>query len=136
MLTGSSPIFAAADVPAIRRTPTVDEYRSVVGSDFYKGDVAVDVYERMYAGVVALKSNGEVIGTVRIMLDAPGWYSIWDVPVLPDWQGQRIGTTMMEKALDIVREASPGAFVYLFTYKHEFYERLGFSKESVDIVKV
>ncbi|MFO0769047.1 MAG: GNAT family N-acetyltransferase [Nitrospiraceae bacterium] len=68
-----------------------------------------------------------------MMHDAPGWFSIWDVAVVPDWQGQRIGSTMMHEALEMIREASPGAIVHLFTYKHGFYERLGFAKETVSM---
>ena len=36
----------------------------------------------------------------------------------------------------VVSEESPGAFVYLFTFKHGFYERLGFSKETLSMRKV
>ena len=67
------------------------------------------------------------------MCDAPGWFSIWDVAVVPEWQAQRIGSTMMKEALEMIREASPGAIVHLFTYKHGFYERLGFTKETACI---
>lgn len=122
-------------IEILRRMPTVEEYNRVSESP-YKCAVAADILDRTWAGVVAASPEGEVIGTVRIMYDAPGWFSIWDVAVQPDWQGNRIGTAMMEAALEIVREASPGAFVYLFTFKHEFYERIGFTKESVHMLKV
>ncbi|HEY3782089.1 MAG TPA: GNAT family N-acetyltransferase [Fimbriimonadaceae bacterium] len=123
-------------VELVRRLPTAEEYTDVVGSGFFKEGILAQVLERAWAGVVALNPNGKVIGTVRIMYDSPGWFSIWDVAVLPAWQGQRIGTAMMEEAFKIVREESPGAFVYLFTTKHEFYERIGFEKESVEMIRV
>ncbi len=131
-----APTAFPTGVEILRRKPTLEEYQQVVGSAVYNKAGASGVFERSWAGVVATDPAGEVIGTVRVMYDAPGWFSIWDVAVLPDWQGQRIGTAMMEAALEIVREESPGAFVYLFTYRHEFYERIGFDKGSVDIVKV
>jgi predicted N-acetyltransferase YhbS len=85
---------------------------------------------------VATAPDGEVIGTTRVMRDAPGWYSIWDVAVRPDWQGRRIGTALVQDAIDFVREESPGAWLYLFTTKHRFYERLGFGTESVTMMRV
>ena len=82
---------------------------------------------------MALSPAGEAIGVLRIMQDASGWFSIWDVAVLPSWQAQGIGSKMMEEALAMVREASPGAIVYLFTYEHGFYERLGFKEETASV---
>lgn len=123
-------------VQIVRRMPTVEEHERVAGSSFYKDGTPSGILDRTWKAVVATDSNGEAIGTTRIMYDAPGWFSIWDVAVLPDWQGRRIGTAMMEAALDIVHEESPGAFVYLFTFKHGFYERLGFSKGTVEMRKV
>ena len=118
------------------RMPTSEEHQRVAGSEFYKKGVPAGVLERTWKAVVATDRNEEVIGITRIMYDAPGWFSIWDVAVLPKWQGQRIGTAMMEAALDIVKQESPGAFVFLFTFKHGFYQRLGFNKETVDMRKV
>ncbi|MBX3119591.1 MAG: GNAT family N-acetyltransferase [Fimbriimonadaceae bacterium] len=123
-------------VKIVRRMPTQQEYDTVAGSAFYKDGAPEGVLDRTWQGIVAINPDGEVIGTTRIMYDAPGWFSIWDVAVLPDWQGKRIGTAMMEEAIEIVREEAPGAFVFLFTFKHGFYERLGFSKGSVHMLKV
>lgn len=123
-------------VQVIGRRPTVDEHAKVAGAEFYGGDVAEDILAQTWSGVVALSPDGETIGTLRIMRDAPGWYSVWDVAVSPDWQGQRIGTKMMEKALEMVRAESPGAFVHLYTFKSKFYERLGFTLGSVHQIKV
>jgi ribosomal protein S18 acetylase RimI-like enzyme len=116
-----------------RRLPTSDEYRAVAGREFYQGNVLDGILEHSWSGAVALDPANRVVGTVRIMQDAPGWFSIWDVAVLPDWQGQRIGSEMMKDAMAAIQEASPGANVFLFTYKHEFYERFGFAKETVSM---
>jgi ribosomal protein S18 acetylase RimI-like enzyme len=124
------------DVEIVRRMPTLEEFQRVAGKAFYNDGMPTGILERTWRAVVATGERGEVIGTTRIVFDAPGWFSIWDVAVLPDWQGRRIGTAMMEAALEIVHEESPGAFVYLFTFKHGFYERLGFDKGGVQIRKV
>jgi len=118
------------------RMPTVEEFQEVAGREFYKDGVPAGFLARTWQGVVATSPDGEAIGVVRIMYDSPGWFSIWDVAVHPDWQGQKVGTAMMEAALEIIRQESPGAFVHLFTFKHAFYERLGFGKESVTMRKV
>lgn len=116
-----------------RRNPTTDEYAGVAGPSFGHKETPPGLLERTWNGVVARSPDGETIGVLRIMWDAPGWFSIWDVAVVPDWQSQRIGSTMMKEALELIREASPGAIVHLFTFKHGFYERLGFTKETVSM---
>lgn len=124
------------DIQIHPRLPTAKEFQRVAGEVFYRDGIPPGVLEKAWGGVVALSPNGEAIGTVRIMHDAPGWFSIWDVAVLPEWQGQHIGETMMKQALELVGQASPGAFVFLFTYKHGFYERMGFETGTVTIRKV
>ena len=116
-----------------RRKPTSDEYAGVAGRAFGHKEPVPGLLESTWNGLVARSPDGETIGVLRIMWDAPGWFSIWDVAVVPDWQARRIGSTMMKEALEMIREASPGAIVHLFTYKHGFYERLGFTKETVSV---
>ncbi|MHB8635756.1 MAG: GNAT family N-acetyltransferase [Fimbriimonadaceae bacterium] len=115
------------------RKPTGDEYASVAGGAFGYKNPDPWLLENTWNGIVARSPGGETIGILRIMWDAPGWFSIWDVAVLPDWQARRVGSTMMKEALDMIREASPNANVHLFTTKDGFYERLGFTKETVSI---
>ena len=116
-----------------RRKPTTDEYAGVAGLAFKHKEPVPGLLEKTWGGVVARSPAGDTIGVLRIMWDAPGWFSIWDVAVVPDWQALRIGSTMMKEALEMIREASPGAIVHLFTFKHGFYERLGFTKETVSM---
>jgi uncharacterized glyoxalase superfamily protein PhnB/GNAT superfamily N-acetyltransferase len=116
-----------------RRKPTNEEFAAVAGTVFDHKEPQSDFMDRTWGGVVAHAPDGEPIGVLRIMCDAPGWFSIWDVAVLPEWQAQRIGSKLMEEAVAMVRETSPGAIVFLFTFKHAFYERLGFSQESVSM---
>ena len=123
------------DVTIERRLPTAAEYEAIAGAAFYRSGTNPDFLTHAWNGVVAL-SYGQAIGMARIMNDAPGWFSIWDVAVVSEWQGQHIGQKLMEEALEMIRTASPGAWVYLFTFKQGFYERLGFSKEGVSMRKV
>jgi len=123
-------------VTIVRRKPTGDEFATVADQAFGYEEQVPGLLERTWNGVVARSPNGESIGVLRIMWDAPGWFSIWDVAVLPDWQTRNIGSTMMREALEMIREASPGAIVHLFTFKQGFYERLGFMKESVSTLRL
>jgi ribosomal protein S18 acetylase RimI-like enzyme len=123
-------------VQIVRRKPEAQEFARVTCAAFDSQDSHPEVLEVTWNGVVAQSPGGETIGVLRIMHDAPGWFSIWDVAVIPDWQSQRVGSALMEEAMSVVREESPGAFVFLFTTKHKFYERLGFAKESVSMRRV
>jgi ribosomal protein S18 acetylase RimI-like enzyme len=88
-------------------------------------------------GVVAInEDSGETVGVLRIMFDNPGWYSIWTAAVKPEWQAKHIGAGMVSRATEFVRKHEPGSFVFLFTYKHGFYEKLGFETGTVDIRRV
>ncbi|HWD38381.1 MAG TPA: GNAT family N-acetyltransferase [Fimbriimonas sp.] len=119
-----------------RRVPTAEEFEKVAIAAFYKDSSATELLAATWGGIVALSKSGEAIGVLRIMCDAPGWYSVWDVAVLPEWQGNRVGSAMMEAAAAMVHEESPGAWLYLFTMKQPFYERLGFEVGSVTLRKV
>jgi uncharacterized glyoxalase superfamily protein PhnB len=70
--------------------------------------------------------DGKSMGMVRVVGDGKS-FTMWDVIVHKDFQGQRIGSAMMEMALEELRKiAKPGSFIGLFTMKPGFYERLGF----------
>ncbi|HSI71938.1 MAG TPA: GNAT family N-acetyltransferase [Fimbriimonas sp.] len=118
------------DVRLERRLPTDEEYVLVATEAFGREHTAV-ILPSTWSGVVALNSVGSAVGVLRIAQDAPSWFSIWDVAVLPEWQSKRIGSAMMKEAMAMIREAAPGSMVHLFTFKHGFYERLGFAKETV-----
>jgi ribosomal protein S18 acetylase RimI-like enzyme len=119
-----------------RRKPSAEEFVAIAGQAFTYGEAQTGVLEATWSGVLARSPAGDPIGLLRIMEDAPGWYSIWDVAVLPEWQARQIGSHMMKEALAMIREHAPGAIVYLFTFKHGFYERLGFSKETVSMLRL
>ena len=116
-----------------RRKPSHEEYAEVAGKAFDHQNLPQELLEQSWGGAVAISPQGETIGILRIMQDAPGWFSIWDVAVVPQWQARRIGTALISEALQMIEGVSRGAIVYLFTFKHGFYERLGFSKELVSL---
>jgi len=125
-------------IQIIERRPTWEEYCLVQGS------VGWGKSERMYE--IASKSemyfmatdtrDQQVVGTTRVVCDAEKWYSIWDVAIRQEYQGQRIGTALVESAIAKIKQVAPGSIVHLFTYKPQFYDRLGFKTESVSMLRL
>jgi uncharacterized glyoxalase superfamily protein PhnB/GNAT superfamily N-acetyltransferase len=119
-----------------RRKPTKEEFERIAGQEFGYHHTMPGLLESTWGGVIARSPDGDAIAVLRIMRDAPAWFSIWDVAVIPAWQARRVGSTIMKEAINLIGEASPGANVYVFTYKHGFYEQMGFMEESVCIRRV
>lgn len=97
----------------------------------YNIDSLRDALQNSVFGVLAIDgATNEIIGMTRIVGDGQN-YTIWDVIVTPPYQGKRIGTALMQTALDHLRTIGrPGAWVGLFTPKPNFYKRLGFSTDA------
>ena len=80
--------------------------------------------------ITALK-DGQIAGIARLLGDAAIYWYINDVWVLPEYQGKGIGSNMVKKLIQYVKEASvPGTSVSLCLMsakdKEGFYEKLGF----------
>ena len=77
--------------------------------------------------------NGEVIGMGRLVGDGFMYWYLQEIIVLPQFQGQGIGTRIVNRLLDYIKEnTTPGTFVSVgltaATGKDTFYEKFGFSK--------
>lgn len=82
---------------------------------------------------VSIYNNDEIIGYGRLIGDAICFIYIQDVMVKPKFQNKKIGTMIMNKLLDKIKELkreNPNIRVYLGASKNkeEFYERFGFIK--------
>jgi len=122
----SSPVPEGLQVEI--RVPTPEEFVAI-----QPGPLTEAVRARLrtsHTGAVAF-IEGRPVGMVRVMQDHEHWLSIWDVEVVEDLRGQHIGFTLMRVLLDRLAETHPGAFVHLYTFKHGFYEKLGFSTGTV-----
>jgi len=127
---------ATSELPAhIRieqRQITLDEYLKLNTAVGWTADVtsATSALERSLFFVVAIdERDRKVVGMVRVCGDRRA-YTIWDMIVVPEYQQQKIGSALMQRAIDELRKIGPkGAFVGLFTHKSPFYERLGFVKD-------
>jgi GNAT superfamily N-acetyltransferase/catechol 2,3-dioxygenase-like lactoylglutathione lyase family enzyme len=116
-----------------KRLATLDEYVRLTEAVGWTKNLSTmpTALERSLFCIVAIDArDGRAVGMVRACGDGR-YYCIWDVVVLPEYQGQKIGTAMMEATLAELRKIGPsGAFVGLFTGKRAFYERLGFVAEG------
>jgi uncharacterized glyoxalase superfamily protein PhnB/GNAT superfamily N-acetyltransferase len=120
----------------VERMPTVEEYVAVTKSVNWTNDPqsSAPALRGSIYGVVAIDQsdphNPKPVGLLRIIGDGAKAFCIQDVAVTPSHQNQRIGTAMVETAMNWVRTSVPrGAFVGLFTLKPSFYERLGFKTD-------
>lgn len=77
--------------------------------------------------------NGEVIGMGRLIGDGVMYWYLQEIIVLPEFQGQGIGTRIVNRLLDYIKEnTTPGTFTSVgltaAAGKDTFYEKFGFSK--------
>ena len=71
--------------------------------------------------------KGRVVAMGRVIGDGGCNYEIVDMAVLPEYQGNRLGTRIMEKLMAYINEnAVPTAYVCLIADVSGFYERFGF----------
>ncbi|MEM6854717.1 MAG: GNAT family N-acetyltransferase [Planctomycetota bacterium] len=119
------------------RTPTAAEYQALRQAVDWPQITDHQVWlETTRYGVVAVDSaTDQTVGMARAVGDAHAWVSVWDVVVRPDYQSKRIGSALMDNLLQQIRQSSPsGTKVFLFTFHHRFYERLGFEQQGCSVV--
>lgn len=84
---------------------------------------------------VSIYDNNEIIGYGRIIGDKAIFLYIQDVMVVPEYQGKKIGTKIMNTLLDKTNEykkVNPNIRTYLGASKgkEKFYENFGFKTRS------
>jgi catechol 2,3-dioxygenase-like lactoylglutathione lyase family enzyme len=111
--------------------PSAEEYESLLKSvDWAVGEGMAEAVLRRTAISVLARDGAELVGIARATGDGRN-FTIWDVVVRPAYQGQKIGTAVLERMLAEIRRTEPHAqFIGLFTGKPAFYERLGFVKDG------
>lgn len=83
----------------------------------------------VHAVVAENKENGDVVGSVSLLSDAPGFYYVKNLMVHKDWQRKRIGSALMQELLKWLENNAPdNASVYLHTGENlgPFYKQFGF----------
>lgn len=88
---------------------------------------------------VSIYDDNKIIGYGRIIGDKTIFLYIQDIMVIPEYQGQKIGTKIMNALLtkvDEYKKVNPNIRTYLGASKgkEEFYEKFGFkTRSSVDL---
>ena len=82
---------------------------------------------------VSIYDDKEIVGYGRIIGDTICFLYIQDIMVKPEYQGNKIGTMIMNKLLEkvnVIKKENPDLRVYLGASKdrEKFYEKFGFVK--------
>ena len=101
-----------------------------VGEQGVAPEAELDEHDPAAAHLVA-RLDGEVVGTLRWRVVAPGVGKIERVAVRRDLRGARIGVVLMEVALaDLAAAGLAEAVLNAQSAVRAFYERLGFGAEG------
>ena len=81
--------------------------------------------------LISAKINGKTIGMARVIQDGLQAL-VMDVIVLPEYQGQRIGKTMMKRVMEYLNEISRGGGIFINLMsaidRDGFYGQFGFER--------
>ncbi len=96
------------------------------------GRAAADIREMLANTDLALSAwdEGQLVGFGRVLTDYTYRASIWDVVVDPGYQGQDIGTQIMQRILEHPALKRVELFLLSTVGKQSFYETLGFTSNG------
>ena len=114
------------------RTITPKEYlemRAAVGWSVFPEEQAVEGLAHSY--VWCIRDNGRPIAIGRAIWDHGYVIYIADIIVLPDYQGQGLGRTLMESIMEFIREQLKPGYRFMVSLlaakgKEAFYQKFGF----------
>ena len=114
---------------------SVDEFNllyDAVGWGAYDDNITQKALDNTFYSVSAYDDN-KIVGYGRIIGDTICFLYIQDIMVKPEYQGNKIGTMIMNKLLEKtneIKQENPDLRVYLGASKNreEFYEKFGFIK--------
>lgn len=95
------------------------------GMASYSPDIHRAAFEASYTTSFVWHS-GQLIGFGRAISDGVYQAAVYDVAVIPDFQGKGIGTIIMKSILN--KLSSCNVVLYAATGKEDFYKTLGFRK--------
>lgn len=103
----------------------VSELLKRVGMAYFEGEVHKKAFENSYIVVFAFDEE-KLIGFGRAISDGAYQAAIYDIAVLPEYQGKRVGAAIVNS---IVKSNPQCNFIlYAAPTKEAFYEKLNFKK--------
>ena len=111
----------------------IDEFNylyDAVGWGAYDDNITQKALENTYYSV-SIYDDDKIIGYGRLIGDTICFMYVHDIMVIPEYQHQNIGTTIMQKLLAKIKEIkkeNPDLLVYLGASKNKegFYKKNGF----------
>ena len=92
---------------------------------FYEPHVHKKAFENSHTRIFAYQ-DGRLIGFGRAISDGVYQAAIYDVAVIPEFQGRGIGTTIVKNILS--KLPSCNFILYTMPGKEDFYRKLGFRR--------
>lgn len=96
-----------------------------VGMAYFEGDIHKKAFENSYTVIFAF-DNEKLIGFGRAISDGTYQAAIYDLAVLPEYQGKKVGATILKNILEAVPNCN--VILYASPGKENFYEKIGFRK--------
>lgn len=123
----------------IQRTPTADEFNMLteaVGWGKRTNEIVEEALSNTLCSICAYDGE-KLIGYGRIIGDKTIFLYIQDVMIIPEYQGKKIGTGIMNTLLEKINEykkVNPEIRTYLGASKgrESFYEKFGFVSRPND----
>lgn len=105
-----------------------------VGWGSYDEEVSKKALDNSFY-TISIYDNDKIIGFGRLVGDTICFLYVHDVMVLPEYQSKKIGTMVMNKLLEKIKEVKKeNPFLRVYTGaskdKEGFYEKFGFVKRS------
>jgi len=130
-------LMAESEYRLLEKFPSISDYRrlrAAVGwSELPPGAVEKGLGGSLYS--VCVCRGEEVVGCGRVVGDGAVYFYIQDVIVLPEHQGQGLGTRIMGRIMAYLDgHAHQNSFIALMAAKgaEGFYERYGFTRRPQD----
>lgn len=103
-----------------------------VGMGFTDAETHRISFENSFSVVFAF-DEGKLIGFGRAISDGVRQSAIYDVAIEPDYQGQKLGQTIMDKIM--AKTPNCSFILYAAIGKEGFYKKLGFLKMTTGMAR-
>ena len=120
-------------VDFIEKEPSVDEYNSLTNAVGW-GTSEIGIVEKALANslyIICAYDGEKIVGFGRLIGDGAMFLYVQDIMVLPEYQGQKIGTGIMERIVKKILDYKQinrdlRAYLGASAEKENFYKKFGF----------
>lgn len=100
----------------------VSETLREVGMSYFEGEVHKKAFENSHTVVFAFNDD-KLIGFGRAISDGTYQAAIYDIAVIPEYQGKKVGSVIINSILERIPQCN--FILYAAPGKERFYEKLG-----------